>query len=193
VFDGSLFWPPGEGPAAGAVLPSWPNLKNLSVKLGVSTPAGGWYFTRRPDAARGNHRNVPCEEELQPLFAAWSRALERMPVLENAVIFFELMLEVDQELLQQGEESTAFGHWLVAFQAPRSRPWQEWAMQWMVKLAPEQLARARLVFQCVSGWRPWHDTMERLNMLSGERPVLLEVDLADNFRAVDALYGPGNG
>lgn len=40
VFDGSLLWPGGQGTTAGtkpSALPSWSNLKNLSVKLGAST------------------------------------------------------------------------------------------------------------------------------------------------------------
>lgn len=185
VFDGSLFWPPGG--TKSSALPCWPNLKNLSVKLGVSTPSGGWYFTPRPGPASDGHRRAPCDDGLQPLFAAWSRALERMPVLENAALFFELMLEMDEAQLGAGDISTVFGRWLVAFQAPNALPRPETAMQWARKLALEDCCRARLVFQCVSGWRPWRDTMERLCSLSGERPLLLlEVDLLDNVRAVNA-------
>lgn len=186
VFDGSLFWPEGQGATSGtkpSALPSWPNLKNISAKLGVSTPTGGWYFTPRPDPESDGHRRVPNDDALQPLLAAWSRALERMPVLENAALFFELMLEMDGA---PGDDSTAFGRWLVAFQAPNAMPRPEVAMQWARTLAREEYQRARLVFQCVSGWRPQQDTMQRLCSISGERPVFLEVDLLDNVSIVDA-------
>ncbi|KAL8387738.1 hypothetical protein RB595_009707 [Gaeumannomyces hyphopodioides] len=189
VFDGSLFWPGGQGTTAStkpSALPSWPNLKNISVKLGVSTPTGGWYFTPRPDPESDGHRRVPNDDKLQPLFAAWSRALERMPALENSALFFELMLELDGAQPGAGEDSTAFGRWLVAFQASNAIPRPEVAMQWARTLTQEDYQRARLVFQCVSGWRPQQDTLERLCSISGERPVFLEVDLLDNVSTVDA-------
>ncbi|EJT73362.1 hypothetical protein GGTG_10205 [Gaeumannomyces tritici R3-111a-1] len=189
VFDGSLFWPAGQGTTVStksSALPSWPNLKNISVKLGTSTPTGGWYFIPRPDPESDGHRCVPNDDALQLLFASWSRALGRMPVLENAVLYFELIFEMDGAQLGAGEDSTAFGRWLVAFQAPNAIPRPGVAMQWARTLTQEESQRARLVFQCVSGWRPQRDTMERLCSISEETPVFLEVDLLDNVSAVDA-------
>jgi hypothetical protein len=44
VFDSSLFWPPLQQPSNSPV-PSWPNLKSLTVTFDITTPSGHWYFT----------------------------------------------------------------------------------------------------------------------------------------------------
>lgn len=129
-----------------------------------------------------HYRRKPNEEELQPLFAAWSRALERMPVLESATVYFHLWM-----LVRRGErvEQLVKRPWLVAYQAPGALSWPAAEEDWASKLRAEELGRARLVFQCVSGWRPKKETMNRLASLSAERPLLLEVDAWYDARVVE--------
>ncbi|KAI1650615.1 uncharacterized protein F4817DRAFT_356515 [Daldinia loculata] len=108
VFDGSLFWPSESERLEMPVLP-WPCLREFYVNLGIVTPAGGWYFINQPDSHK---RNVPCEETMQPLFVAWAKALESMPVLQQAALRFRVIDDSEQYMY----------NWLVGIRAPGTGP-----------------------------------------------------------------------
>ncbi|KAI0109895.1 hypothetical protein F4814DRAFT_450856 [Daldinia grandis] len=153
VFDGSLFWP-SESEQSEIPISPWPRLKEFRAKLGMTTPAGGWYFMEQPDIHR---RNIPCEDTMQPLFAAWAKALESMPVLEQAAIHFQVIGGSD-------DFDIDINNWSVILQAPDTNvdliphPWVE-------KLRSE----SRLIFGNTGGWRPEKPVMRKLQAMFKDR------------------------
>jgi hypothetical protein len=70
--DATCFWPSGDEPSP--EIPLWPFLKTLDVSLSGKTPSCRVYFT---DSLHAN------AVEMNALFSAVSKAVKRMPVLEQ--------------------------------------------------------------------------------------------------------------
>ncbi|KAL5113788.1 hypothetical protein ACEQ8H_008324 [Pleosporales sp. CAS-2024a] len=84
--DSALFWPSSHE-AANAVLPTWPKLKHLNVKLNALTPSGEWYLgaTRTMDGKRVRDFFNPAT--LNPVLAALGKAVSRMPELDYLILW----------------------------------------------------------------------------------------------------------
>ncbi|KAI2637263.1 hypothetical protein GGS26DRAFT_548013 [Hypomontagnella submonticulosa] len=180
VFDNSLFWPgPGELSATMPESP-WPRLKISHIRLGLSTPAGGWYFNVKPET---EYRNVPNEDTLQPLFESWAAAIGSMRVLEQATILFRV--EVDSPKPEFTSE-TSVEDWMISFQAPGLVP-EPTQHPYAKRLSADDLSSSRLVFRNVGGWRPQKSTMDALYAMRktrfpGVELVDLEVDMFENIK-----------
>ncbi|KAF7541595.1 hypothetical protein G7054_g512 [Neopestalotiopsis clavispora] len=174
TFNSSLFWPTESEPngsstsASSPLSAQWPHLKYTTVKLGLCTPNGGWHFKAKPGARarRGSWPpplNVPSEDEMQCLFASWSKALSQMPVLESATIWFhvEMMIEEPRERYVD--------KWVIGFQAPGQVPDPLIFTSHNAKVTMEELQNPRLVFERTNGWRPWKTTMDSLHKIAKDR------------------------
>lgn len=188
TFDGSLFWP-SEAEPDGRQIQSlassqWPYLKRTTIKMGFCTPSGGWHFKAKPGAPAllGSTRpllNVPCEDELQVLFAAWSKGLSQMPVLESATIWFQLerVWNHPSYKMRQGRWPE---HWVIGFQAPGQIPDPKIFTSHDSKVTMDELQSPRLVFERTYGWRPSTTTMNRLREMAKDRfpgKSLVEIDV----------------
>ncbi|KAI1470596.1 uncharacterized protein F4812DRAFT_469161 [Daldinia caldariorum] len=87
VLSSSIFWPSGNEQSEIKVS-HWPRLRELYVAFAIMTPEGGWYFEEPSDIQ--TRRCVPCNDTLWPLFEAWAKAIESMPVLEQALVGFNM-------------------------------------------------------------------------------------------------------
>ncbi|KAK7998898.1 hypothetical protein PG991_014573 [Apiospora marii] len=204
VVDGSLFWPRPQEEAAGAE-PEWPRLQDLDVHAERHAPSGRWYFARSepaypapqpPDYSfestgdDSNHdeegrrfsRSVPREETLQPLFAAWARALARMPALRTARLRFRIKF-----FHEGGGGGTQRWHimedWGVVYEAPGHGDGgrNNSNTAWYGMLTPEEKRCRRLVFLNTGGWRPVQETMDLLQAVGadswpGSEMAVLTVD-----------------
>ncbi|KAI0490625.1 hypothetical protein F4859DRAFT_14846 [Xylaria cf. heliscus] len=157
VFDCSLFWPSEKEPVEMPASP-WPRLREFHAKLGLTTPMGGWYFNIRPGTTR---RDVPCEDTVQPLIESWVKALQSMPVLQQATLGFRVEIGIDAP---SSVSQTSVEDWAIGFQAPdvaldlTKRPWE-------TDLATDDLRSPRLFFQNLDSWRPWSSTMEKIHTM----------------------------
>ncbi|KAI0145841.1 hypothetical protein F4776DRAFT_660717 [Hypoxylon sp. NC0597] len=149
VFDGSLFWP---GEHESTLLPAspWPRLRYFYARLGITTPAGAWYFV--PRLGRGP-RHTPCEDTMHPLFESWANALESMPVLEHASILFRVELETPGGGF--GSDTSA-EDWMVGFHAPgtnRDFKRNGWGLTGLGEVPGADYSQnPRLVFRSVGAW-----------------------------------------
>ncbi|ETS85191.1 hypothetical protein PFICI_03216 [Pestalotiopsis fici W106-1] len=185
TFDVSLFWPTqaeidGTITRTSSISLQWPCLKHMIIKLGLCTPNGEWYFKAKP---RVGHRrstrlrpmNVPVDDELQHVFASWSKALSHMPVLRSATIWFHLEMTP-----QKPSEERYFDKWVVGFHAPGEIPDPTIFTSHNAKVTMEELYNSRLVFERTDGWRPTTNTMERLQKMAKDRFAqtnLVEIDV----------------
>lgn len=193
TFDGSLFWPSEAEPDGDNILSlsslQWPSLKHTTVKMGFCTPNGGWHVRAKPEAVaqEGVSRpflNVPCEAEMQTLFASWSKGLSRMPVLESATICFQM----ERERVNP-DSSPRRVHWaekrVIGFQAPGQIPNPAIFTSHDARLTLDELQSPRIVFERTYGWRPSTTTMDRLREMardrfSGRSLVEIDVDETNN-------------
>ncbi|KAI1109296.1 hypothetical protein F5Y14DRAFT_456199 [Nemania sp. NC0429] len=181
VFDSSVFWPSEKEPSSTHSPPSWPRLKQFSARLGLATPSGGWFFDPTPYTYR---RDVPCEETLQPLVESWARALESMPVLEQATLAFEVKPELN---MVDDFSQTRVEDWSLRYQAPGAkldplnRPWGH-------GLDTGDARFARLFFKNCGNWRPSDATVEKLRKLVeskfGTRLIEYTVDIQYNVERI---------
>ncbi|KAI1765513.1 hypothetical protein GGR53DRAFT_465338 [Hypoxylon sp. FL1150] len=157
LFSSTLFWPEPSEPSVKSPTLSefWPKLKNLHVKFLCMTPAGSYFFDNESVGWFPWHpcRNVPVDDSLNLLFRAWVRALDRMPVLEQASVRWSLDFEVKDKRTQRD--------WLVAFQAPGTSldPSRH---AWEANVSDELRKSPRVTFQNDSEWRPDNWTMMQL-------------------------------
>ncbi|KAK8054449.1 hypothetical protein PG994_009516 [Apiospora phragmitis] len=192
ALDGSLFWPqPQESNEGGGVKePQWPNLQHFDVQLERNTPSGWWYFMSKGEPAYDDEptgvfneekeelldRNVPHEDTMQPLLAAWAKALMRMPSLRTARLLFQL--HQVQIPTSNDEGTVGHGHeeiqrleyfmedWEVVYEAPGQSN-----TVWSNLLTWEERRCRRLVFHNTAGWRPVKGTMDLLQAIgSGSWP-----------------------
>ncbi|KAF3061973.1 hypothetical protein GL218_04214 [Daldinia childiae] len=180
VFDSSLFWP-SENEQPGIAVSSWPHLREFHATLGMTTPTGDWYFQSEPDLP--NRRNIPCEDTMQPLFAAWAKALGCMPVLEQAAIHFRVNRTAEKFAMHDDP-------WSVIFQAPDTNT-NPILHNWITSLEP-YLQNSRFIFQNTRGWRPEEPTMRKLRQLFhdkylGRAMTELELDSKDDSTILDDL------
>ncbi|KAK7995096.1 hypothetical protein PG990_013869 [Apiospora arundinis] len=108
------------------------------------------------DEAEGLHlRNVSHDDAMEPLFAAWARALACMPSLRTA----RLRFDVTFHLIENGEVyDVSLEDWEVIYEAPDCQG----GGQWHADLDAAEQASRRLIFYNTGGWRPCKDTMNRL-------------------------------
>ncbi|KAI8945605.1 hypothetical protein F4801DRAFT_122604 [Xylaria longipes] len=161
VFDRSLFWP-NEKDSLEMPASPWPRLREFHSQLGLTTPMGGWYFNIRPGTTR---RDVPCEDTVQPLIESWVKALESMPILEQATIFFR----VEIGITEPGFASpTSIENWTIGFQAPGIAP-DLTRRPWETDLTTHDMRSPRLFFQNLGSWRPWSSTMKRIHQMAKDK------------------------
>ncbi|KAI0459847.1 hypothetical protein F5B21DRAFT_199894 [Xylaria acuta] len=181
VLDRSLFWPSEKDPLEMPASP-WPRLREFHAKLGLTTPMGGWHFNIRPGTTR---RDVPCEDTVQPLIESWVKALESMPVLEQATLIFRAEIGITELGFAS---STSVEDWAIGFQAPyiafdlTRRPWE-------TDLTTDDLRSPRLFFQNLDSWRPWSSTMGKIHTMAKDKftgtcLVEYEVDPFDNVKKI---------
>ncbi|KAI1410169.1 hypothetical protein F5Y13DRAFT_77832 [Hypoxylon sp. FL1857] len=180
VFDGSLFWP-SEHESSSTTMPAspWPRLKRFHAKLGITTPAGLWYFIPRSEKGP---RDTPCEDTMQPLFESWAKALESTPVIEHASLLFRVELETPDF----GSE-TSVENWVVGFHASGTSydPTQScWEFTGLGHYGADYSQHPRLIFKNTNSWRPQKLVMDKLHALGdrfpGREMVDLEVDILNS-------------
>ncbi|PVH92330.1 hypothetical protein DM02DRAFT_663044 [Periconia macrospinosa] len=121
--------------------PAWPNLPRLIVKFNMVSSSGAWYFTgQQPDPNFIGGDNDYCqfrehgdEATLNPLLAAFAKAVQKMPALEH----FMLECVLGNEL----------GFWEVAYYAPGL--FADWGDE-----GPEDQLLRRLYYTVGEVWRP---------------------------------------
>ncbi|KAI2471626.1 hypothetical protein F4781DRAFT_429104 [Annulohypoxylon bovei var. microspora] len=175
VFDGSLFWPHASEKRK-MPLHHWPRLRNFYVRLGVSTPTGGWYFGH---TSKNLYRNVPLEDKLQPLFESWVKGLQYMPVLEQALVLFNITLEIRQVGFR---DYPSVKNWAIGFQAPGLNPYLTRA-PWGKNLTADHLDHPRIVYQNVGSWQPYRSALWKLYAMGkfrfpDKKMIELDVDTA---------------
>ncbi|XXG99305.1 Glycoside hydrolase 2 (Mannanase, beta-galactosidase) [Hypoxylon texense] len=171
AFHHLLFWPEDSECSDGFTFPKypWPHLRRFYVKLVNWTPRREFYFSDNDASDNGVN---PEDDELQPLFESWAKALTAMPVIEQATVTFGLIHE-DREI------GYTEWDWLVGFQAPGTNldPARH---PWAVNIGANLLKSPRLVFK-TRGWRPDPTTMAQLceaasKKFPGEDIAELDVD-----------------
>ncbi|KAK7910587.1 hypothetical protein PG985_013068 [Apiospora marii] len=129
------------------------------------------YWNRKPvDGPQGvfgpaNPRHVPNEATMEPLLAAWARALTRMPSLRSARLSFKVRLPFDEEI---GIERSCPLHWDVVYEAPGHHHPTGEARYFSGQMTPAERAARRLTFVYARGWRPGTDTMDLLRAAGAE-------------------------
>ncbi|KAK8045720.1 hypothetical protein PG996_013784 [Apiospora saccharicola] len=147
--------------------PEWPHMQDIDVHAERYAPSGRWYFTRsepaypapslpdytfestgddsdHDDVGRRFSRSVPHEETIQPLFAAWARALVRMPSLRTARLRFRI------KFFHEGGRAGrwhSMEDWGVVYEAPGYESKDKNKTAWCGVLTPEEQRYRRLIFQ----------------------------------------------
>ncbi|KAF2819069.1 hypothetical protein CC86DRAFT_150510 [Ophiobolus disseminans] len=163
--DSAIFWPVEKDIAA----PFWPYLRTLNVTFDMLTPTGEWYFTgTRPadhlddDPERGiiggdtndsdfdytNYREHADPITFGPFIAAFSKAVQNMPVLDHFSLTSEL-----------GNQKGCF---YISFYAP-GRPSDE------RDESADDVRYRRLYYLVGEVWRPEVEVRERLQGLGRDR------------------------
>ncbi|KFY22160.1 hypothetical protein V493_06806 [Pseudogymnoascus sp. VKM F-4281 (FW-2241)] len=111
-------------------------------------------------------RNVPNEYTMQPLFEGWAKAMQSMPSLRHARLFFE----VD---ISHGKPGINIVDWEVVYESPDFNE-----SSWWEDLGERERRSRRLIFHNTGGWRPHNDTMKLLQRIGedsypGTKSVLL--------------------
>ncbi|KAK7959138.1 uncharacterized protein PG986_003992 [Apiospora aurea] len=127
-------------------------------------------------------RNAPQEGTMEPLFAAWARALACMPSLRSASLRFRVEIPICDEMNNR-EEFVSMEDWEVLYVAPHEHNQGE---HWYAQMDTMERASRRLVFHNTGGWRPREDTMDRLletgsESWPGTSMVVLDVDDMDDI------------
>ncbi|KAI1765515.1 hypothetical protein GGR53DRAFT_529554 [Hypoxylon sp. FL1150] len=176
VFGPSLFWPEFSEPS-GVMLAKperrWSQLRNLHVKL-MNWSSNGQPYSESGTAS--DDANVPIEDRVQALFKSWSKALDAMPLIEQATVKWSLTFDTP--------EGNTERDWLVAYQAPGTTLDRD-RYAWEGYVTADMRRYPRLVFQNNHGWRPHTLTMRRLRKIqkerySTEKMIELDVENLDN-------------
>ncbi|KAK8137439.1 hypothetical protein PG984_002932 [Apiospora sp. TS-2023a] len=129
--------------------------------FGRRTARAPEFYYRVPDPAEGNEgylgpiriRNVPNRATMEPLLAAWARALSRMPSLRSARLNFRIHVPYNDI----GETDPR--EWDVVYEAPGHRHPKGEARVCGSQMRPAERAARRLIFVCAGagdrGGRRW--------------------------------------
>ncbi|KAI1806651.1 hypothetical protein F4811DRAFT_509880 [Daldinia bambusicola] len=177
IFDSSLFWPSKNEKSEITATP-WPRLKEFHASLALMTPAGRWYFVENPEIPQV--QDDPRDDTLWPLFKAWAKAIESMPVLEQASVTFDVMAYPFSDDCPY--------IWSVIFLIPDAIPDDS------LRLRSEKLDayshNSRLIFHDIYyGWRLDDTTIRKLravlnNRFPNKKMVELEFTAGFNVREV---------
>jgi len=107
--DSTIFWP--SSLEKSSVL-SWPALRKLTIFFNMAAPSGEWYFDGTPPGEieeqwGGNivqFRDREDTKTLDPLIAAFAKAVQQMPALEHFLLETELGHDI--------------GYWEISYYAP---------------------------------------------------------------------------
>ncbi|CAO2650793.1 Nn.00g020850.m01.CDS01 [Neocucurbitaria sp. VM-36] len=163
--DSTLFWPSNH--ESEAVAPSWPFLRTLDVTFNMLAPSGEWYFTgQRPedhedddpiegvigddssDSNYTNYREHGDPATINPLLAALSKAVEKMPVLEHFMLTSEL--------------GYGKGKFHISYYAP-NRP-ADWGDE-----SDDDLLVRRVYYEVGAVWKPDDEIMQGLRGVGREK------------------------
>ncbi|KAI4865623.1 hypothetical protein F4820DRAFT_469504 [Hypoxylon rubiginosum] len=179
AFNRSLFWPDNYHPSTFPESP-WPRLRSFHVKLLNWSPGNDFYFEAVDPSW---YHNVPKENQVQPLFWSWAKALTAMPAIEQATVKCTLPYDARPE--------SANRDWLVGFQAPGSNldPSRH---AWEANVRSDLVKSPRLILK-TRGWRPRATTMELLceaanKRFPGKDLVELEVGDDENVTLANAYH-----
>jgi hypothetical protein len=162
LIDSTLFWPSSD--EFDTPTPMWPYLKTLNVTFPMVSSHGDWYFTSKrppnhpeddtelgeigdcncdptcdPDSNWANYRNEADAVIFDPFLAAFTRAVQNMPILEHFMLAEEFM-----DLKSQFH---------IAYHAPGRLA--EWGDE-----SEEDVKARRVYYACRldKAWRPEQDT-----------------------------------
>ncbi|KAI0161748.1 hypothetical protein GGR52DRAFT_561015 [Hypoxylon sp. FL1284] len=166
IWAPQLFWP-AKGEDALPDRP-WPRLHNFEVDLANLVPGKGRYFVSKTDDGRTSwHLDIPVDDELNLLLKAWAQALQKMPVIENAYIQFNLDLKIPAR--------DPVKIWRVGFYGPPPARLDGYENP----VGPRRRDVPQLLFQNDRGWRPSSEVMMLLHEAGHQRfqERMLEVDM----------------
>lgn len=119
-------------------------------------------------------RNVPNEDNMQPLLEGWVKAPLSMPSLRQATLAFSVEIFNSRS---GDENDLCLDDWEIIYEAPDNFG----SFRWESKIEPEERRNRRLTFHNTSGWRPNKDTMDMLRRVGedsypGTKSLILDVD-----------------